>query len=302
VKIEQRSLKAKGGEIIYKKGISMFDYRYGARFFPLLAVGMYQFSTCGDCEGGKGTRRRSRRIHYGSIYSTCAKPLKVSCEPIPPSGRFHRNFIADAVEWSLPSVVRIEVETDTLESGSGSGFFIERKKITGTEESGIVVVTNAHVVLTPEEFESSKTNQNRTILIRLSTGSTLKAQLLLYDTDSDLAILEVDEGNNLKGADISLEEIRHGEVIIALGSPLSLENSVTAGIVSNPRRDWQGMQYIQTDAAIHVGNSGGPMVNLFGQVIGINSLKIAEGISYAIPIRDAMQVLNRLLCKEAPQI
>jgi S1-C subfamily serine protease len=156
--------------------------------------------------------------------------------------------------------------------------------------------------LTPEEFESSKTNQNRTILIRLSTGSTLKAQLLLYDTDSDLAILEVDEGNNLKGADISLEEIRHGEFIIALGSPLSLEKSVTAGIVSNPRRDWQGMQYIQTDAAIHVGNSGGPMVNLFGQVIGINSLKIAEGISYAIPIRDAMQVLNRLLCKEAPQI
>lgn len=219
----------------------------------------------------------------------------VQCDRLPAISP-GRNFIADAAARSLPSVVRIEVETESHEMGSGSGFVLEKRKIAGDGQVGLVVITNAHVVLTPEEFnEDNESLQNRCVKIESYKGEIVNARLVSYDTKTDLAILEIDDGSHLQGADVSLDELRHGEFVVALGSPLSLENSVTAGIVSNPRRQWDDMKYIQTDASIHVGNSGGPMVNLDGEVIGINSLKIAEGISYAIPIKDAMDVLRKMM-------
>jgi S1-C subfamily serine protease len=203
-------------------------------------------------------------------------------------------------------VVRIEVETEANEMGSGSGFVLAKNKIAGADQLGLVIVTNAHVVLTPDEFNDADASslQNRCVKIESYQGDIVNARLVSFDTKTDLAILEIiDESNSLlQGAAISLGELRHGEFIVALGSPLSLENSVTAGIVSNPHRRWGDMRYIQTDACIHVGNSGGPMVNLDGEVIGINSLKIAEGISYAIPIKDAIDVIRKMMASSINKI
>lgn len=208
-----------------------------------------------------------------------------------------RNFIADAAERSLPSVVQIQVETESNESGSGSGFLLERSMISGEKDhSGLVVVTNAHVVLTPEEFHSDeKEIQNRTIKIKSFTGVVIDAKVVSFDRAIDLALLEIEENAYLKGADISLASVRHGEFIVALGSPLSFENSVTAGIVSNPKREWDDVCYIQSDASIHVGNSGGPIVDVNGKVVGITSMKVADGVSFAIPIKDAISVLRRIM-------
>lgn len=287
--------------------------RHSCRLLPVMATMMFSgislnSSPQSEPALNKESTARSSQSRWPTPSISLMQPAStVQCErPSAAAIAPGRNFIADAAERSLPSVVRIEVETEANEMGSGSGFVLEKNKIAGADQLGLVIVTNAHVVLTPDEFNDADTAslQNRCVKIESYQGDIVNARLVSFDTKTDLAILEIiDESCNLlQGAAISLGELRHGEFIVALGSPLSLENSVTAGIVSNPHRRWDDMRYIQTDACIHVGNSGGPMVNLDGEVIGINSLKIAEGISYAIPIKDAIHVLRRMMASSIPKI
>ena len=165
----------------------------------------------------------------------------------------------------------------------GSGFIID--------SSGIVV-TNNHVIADADEIN-----------VILNDGTKLKADLIGKDTKADLAVLRVHTDKPLKAVKFGdSDKMRLGEWVIAIGNPFSLGGSVTAGIVSARNRDINSGpydNYIQTDAAINRGNSGGPLFNLSGEVIGINTAIISPsggsiGIGFAIPSDSAMPVIDQL--------
>ena len=165
----------------------------------------------------------------------------------------------------------------------GSGFIID--------PSGLVV-TNNHVIADADE-----------ISVILNDGTKLKADLVGKDTKADLALLRVHADKPLKSVKFGdSDKLRLGEWVIAIGNPFSLGGTVTAGIVSARNRDINSGpydNYIQTDAAINRGNSGGPLFNLDGEVIGINTAIISPsggsiGIGFAVPSDTAVDVIDQL--------
>ncbi|XP_045391796.1 serine protease HTRA4 [Lemur catta] len=187
------------------------------------------------------------------------------------------NFIAAVVEKVAPSVVHLQLfrrsplSSKDVPASSGSGFIVS--------EDGLII-TNAHVI----------TNQQR-IQVELQSGAQYEATVKDVDHKLDLALIKIEPNTDLPVLLLGRSsDLRAGEFVVALGSPFSLQNTVTAGIVSTTQRGGKelglkdsDMDYIQTDAIINHGNSGGPLVNLDGDVIGINTLKVTAGISFAIP-------------------
>jgi serine protease Do len=165
----------------------------------------------------------------------------------------------------------------------GSGFIIDA--------SGIVV-TNNHVIAEADE-----------VTVILNDGSRLKAEIIGKDQKTDIALLKVKPDKPLKAVKFGdSEKLRLGEWVIAIGNPFSLGGTVTAGIVSARNRDINSGpydNYIQTDAAINRGNSGGPLFNLDGEVIGVNTAIISPsggsiGIGFAVPSKTALPVIDQL--------
>ncbi|HTT49002.1 MAG TPA: DegQ family serine endoprotease [Pseudolabrys sp.] len=165
----------------------------------------------------------------------------------------------------------------------GSGFIIDP---TG------LVVTNNHVIADADEIN-----------VILNDGTTLKAEIVGRDTKTDLALLRVKPDKPLKAVKFGdSDKLRLGEWVIAIGNPFSLGGTVTAGIVSARNRDINSGpydNYIQTDAAINRGNSGGPLFNLNGEVIGVNTAIISPsggsiGIGFAVPSKTVMPVIEQL--------
>lgn len=166
--------------------------------------------------------------------------------------------------------------------GGGSGFIVE--------EDGIIV-TNAHVVGKADE-----------ILVQLSDRRELPAKLIGKDDRSDVAVLQIDAKNlpAVKIADVN--NLKVGQWVMAVGSPFGLDYTATQGIISSLGRNLPSDNYtpfIQTDAAVNPGNSGGPLFNTSGEVIGINSQIYTStgsyaGVSFAIPIDLAMDVVQQL--------
>src|SRR5215470_4821256 len=165
----------------------------------------------------------------------------------------------------------------------GSGFIIDA--------SGIVV-TNNHVISEADE-----------ITVILNDGSRIKAELIGKDQKTDLALLRIQTDKQLKAVKFGdSDKLRLGEWVIAIGNPFSLGGTVTAGIVSARNRDINSGpydNYIQTDAAINRGNSGGPLFNLEGEVVGINTAIISPsggsiGIGFAVPSKTALAVIDQL--------
>ena len=169
------------------------------------------------------------------------------------------------------------------EAGQGSGFI--------TSQDGYVL-TNHHVI-----------NGASSITVALSDNREFKAQVIGSDARTDVALLKIDATNLpfLRMADSN--KLKVGEWVVAAGSPFGLKNTITAGVVSAINRDTGDyLSFIQTDAAVNPGNSGGPLVNMSGEVIGINSQILTpsgafSGIALAIPINDALQVAEQLRTK-----
>jgi serine protease Do len=179
-----------------------------------------------------------------------------------------------------------------LAKGTGTGFIVD--------EDGYIL-TNSHVV---DNGDSSK------ITVDLYDGSEYEGTVLWSDASLDLAIVKIDAGN-LRAADLGdSDTVKIGDYAVAIGNPLGrdFERTVTQGIISGLDRsitatdgtntnNMQGL--IQTDASINSGNSGGPMINEYGEVIGINNAKLAdtsvEGMGYAIPITTAKEILSDLM-------
>jgi serine protease Do len=165
----------------------------------------------------------------------------------------------------------------------GSGFIID--------PSGLVV-TNNHVIADADEIN-----------VILNDGTKLTAELVGKDGKSDLALLRVHSDKPLKAVKFGIsDKLRLGEWVIAIGNPFSLGGTVTAGIVSARNRDINSGpydNYIQTDAAINRGNSGGPLFNLNGEVVGVNTAIISPsggsiGIGFAVPSDSALAVIDQL--------
>ncbi|SIS92347.1 S1C family serine protease [Salimicrobium salexigens] len=210
--------------------------------------------------------------------------------------------IVDKVRPAVVGVVNMQSRTnfwdqpsDPQQAGIGSGVIY--KKQDGTA----YVVTNHHVVEGASELE-----------VVLADETRVKAEIVGSDIFTDLAVLEM-SGENVEHT-IELgnsDNLKAGEPAVAIGNPLSLNfsGSVTKGIISGTQRaipqdlngdgveDWQA-EVIQTDAAINPGNSGGALINIEGQLVGINSMKIArsavEGIGFAIPISAARPIMEEL--------
>ena len=209
-----------------------------------------------------------------------------------------RNVIVEAIDRVGPSVVRIDTVKRTVnplgsifgrgpaiqqQQGQGSGFI--------TRSDG-VLLTNAHVV----EGASNVT-------VTLRDGRSLAGKVLGVDPLTDLGVVKV-VATGLPVAPLGdSSKVRPGEWAIAIGNPLGLDNTVTAGIISAIQRTnalggGQRVPYIQTDAAVNPGNSGGPLINDRGQVIGINTAirqAPGAGLSFAIPINTARQIASQIL-------
>src|SRR5437762_8618418 len=171
--------------------------------------------------------------------------------------------------------------------------------------SGVVVTNEGHIITNSHVVTDREGNQVDQIEVQLSDGQTKKARLVGADSEVDLAVLKIDDPNvkPLKLADS--DTVQPGDFVLAIGNPFGFEETVTDGIISSKGRPNRGDSFgdlIQTNAAINPGNSGGPLINLSGEVIGINTVIISrsggsQGIGFAIPSNAVRTALESLLKK-----
>jgi serine protease Do len=203
----------------------------------------------------------------------------------PEMEEFFRRFFGVPIPRQQPDTPRgrrqaPQQQEEEVPRGVGSGFVISADGY---------IMTNSHVVEGADE-----------VYVTLTDKREFKAKIIGSDKRSDVAMVKI-EGSNLPKINIGdSNRIRAGEWVIAIGSPFGLENTVTAGIVSAKARDTGDyLPLIQTDVAVNPGNSGGPLINMRGEVIGINSQIYSRsggymGISFAVPIDEAMRVSEQL--------
>ncbi|XP_016368070.1 serine protease HTRA2, mitochondrial-like [Sinocyclocheilus rhinocerous] len=215
----------------------------------------------------------------------CPSPFK------PDSPRYKYNFIADVVEKSTPALIlfyffRHPFSGREVPISNGSGFIIS---------SDGLIVTNAHVVA-----------NKRGVRVKLTNGETYNATVQDVDQAADIATIEINAKHPLPTLRLGQSsDVHQGEFVVAMGSPFSLKNTITSGILSSTQRGSRelglsnsNIDCIQTDATIDFGNSGGPLINLDGEVIGINTMKVTAGISFAIPSDRVRLFLERAADKQ----
>ncbi len=212
-----------------------------------------------------------------------------------------------AVKTSTKVAVQRQYELDPFEF-----FFRNRRQFRSPRDetlvqnslgSGVIVTNEGHIITNSHVVTDREGNQVDQIEVQLSDGQTKKARLVGADSDVDLAVLKIDDlgVKPLKLADS--DTVQPGDFVLAIGNPFGFEETVTDGIISSKgrpnRRDSFG-DLIQTNAAINPGNSGGPLINLRGEVIGINTAIASttggsQGIGFAIPSNTVRTALESLL-------
>ncbi|MCM1314053.1 MAG: trypsin-like peptidase domain-containing protein [Prevotella sp.] len=245
------------------------------------------------------------------------------------ASRTDAKYLPDIVDTIMPSVVGIASTFEYTPEmtynpwGMWGGYSEPETREIPATGTGIVmsedgyIITNAHVIYDDSEY---KCGEAIDVSVVFSDETEHDAKIIAYDTETDIAVLKVDETGLTPAEFGSSDDLRVGELVIAVGNPLGFElfGSVTSGIVSAKNRqidiNEKSMTLIQTDAAINSGNSGGPLLNSAGQVIGINSAKISssygsasvEGLCFAIPINEAKIIIDDLInykyVKGRPQI
>lgn len=226
--------------------------------------------------------------------------------------------VPDAVSKVMPAVVGISSEFQVNGQSMGGNWFFGNQGQTNTQVAtatgtGIVmtsegyIITNAHVIYD----NNTDTNYGKAtgVSVLMSDKTEYEATIIGYDTDTDIAVLKIDASGLTSAEFGNSDDLQVGELVLAIGNPLGFElfGSVTSGIVSALNREInindKKMNLIQTDAAINSGNSGGPLINSYGQVIGINSAKMTstyssasvEGLGFAIPITQAKTIIDDLI-------
>src|SRR5215469_1207509 len=215
----------------------------------------------------------------------------------------------------LPSVVAIKTSTRVgirREYGLDQFFFGNRGRSRSPQDetlvqsslgSGVIVTNEGHIITNTHVVSDGEGNQVDQIEVQLSDGRSKKARLIGADSQADLAVLKIDDPNvkPLKLADS--DTVQPGDFVLAIGNPFGLQETVTDGIIS-----WKGQpnstdfraDLLQTNAAINPGNSGGPLINLRGEVVGINEQIVSrsggsEGIGFAIPSNAVRTALESVL-------
>jgi serine protease Do len=232
--------------------------------------------------------------------------------------------IPEIVEKAMPSVVGISADFEYEDNtssywGWGGGYYgnnggSQTQVMTGTG-TGIImsedgyIITNAHCIYDTESDYQCGKAVSVSVVMGDEDETEYDAQIVGYDLETDLAVLKIDAKGLTPAEFGDSDALQVGELVVAIGNPLGFElfGTTTCGIVSALNREVtineKDMTLIQTDAAINSGNSGGPLLNCYGQVIGINSAKMSstygsatvEGLGFAIPISDAQDIINDLI-------
>jgi serine protease Do len=264
------------------RSVSLRRLCFMAAWVGLLFAGAPLLTTESLAHGPDSVADVAEGLQDAVVNISTTQTLKGSAENTPsgpgpkgsPFEEFFDDFFDDEEKDGLPRKV----------SSLGSGFVID--------PSGLVV-TNNHVIEGADE-----------IIINFTDGSKLKVTKILgHDPKTDLALLKVEPKKPLKAITFGdSSKMRVGDWVMAIGNPFGLGGSVTVGIISATKRDINAGPYddfLQTDAAINRGNSGGPLFNMDGQVIGVNTAIISPtggsiGIGFAVPSNSAIQVLDQL--------
>ncbi len=278
---------------------------YSMMRFPALGIGLLSLGllTIGGCQ--RVGQLPAPANAPAAIAPTSPSPLAPPAVPAVASAPAvsNPNFIAEAVEKVGPAVVRINAlkrlngEIDPFRQFFGEGGVPEEKVQEGSGSGFILtadgqVLTNAHVVDGADEVE-----------VKLKDGRSFQGKVVGLDTVTDIAAIKIGAEKLPTVTLGNSDQLVPGEWAIAIGNPLGLDNTVTAGIISATGRTSREVgisdkrvSFIQTDAAINPGNSGGPLLNARGEVIGVNTAirANAQGLGFAIPIGTVQRIASQL--------